>query len=95
MHTRLLEHIEPLPDDHLIMHSLGFEQRKEMLIGATYPVGIRNSAGLVYRLVQAQGVGETVRLVRAMQKLGFTEEDHQSATEGCNSTFRRRRNAPH
>ena len=91
MLTRLLENIDPLPDDPLIVGSLSIDTQADAPAGAaTCPMGIRNADGRIYRLVQARGVGETVRLIRALQKLGFTEEDHESPSEGCNSTFRRR-----
>ncbi len=93
MLTRLLANIDPLPDDQFILRSLDFEIKET--VGAVCPMGIRNADGRIYRLVQTQGVGETVRLIRALQKLGFTEEDQESPAEGCNSTFRRRTKTNH
>jgi hypothetical protein len=90
MLTRLLENIDPLPDDPVIVGSLAIDPQSDTRVGEICPMGIRNADGLVYRVVQAQGVGETVRLIRTLQKLGFTEEDRTSTAEGCNSTFRRR-----
>ncbi|MCP5282787.1 MAG: hypothetical protein H6930_14525 [Rhodoferax sp.] len=95
MLTRLLENIDPLPDDPIILHSLDFDLQEREPVGNVCPMGIRNADGRVYRLVQTQGVGETVRLIRTLQKLGFTEEDCGSPTEGCNSTFRRRSKTQH
>ena len=90
MLTRLLENIDPLPDDTVILGSLPIDPQADAQSGVICPMGIRNLDGLVYRVIQAHGVGETVRLIRTLQKLGFTEEDRESAAEGCNSTFRRR-----
>ena len=95
MHTSLVEHIEPLPDDQSILLSLNGQGQEDRPGRPPYLMGIRNGEGHVYRLVLAQGVGETVRLVRALQKLGFAEEDHWSPTEGCRSTFRRNRKPGH
>lgn len=95
MLTRLLEHVEPLPDDSVILRSLDSATQADVTIGMNCPMGIRNSHGHVYRLVQAQNLGEAVRLVRAMQMLGFTEEDRRSPAEGCNSTFYRHYHTRH
>lgn len=95
MLTRLLENIDPLPDDQIIMGNLAIDEQADAPVGGTCPMGIRNADGLVYRVVQAQGVGETMRLIRTLQKLGFTEEDRESPAEGCNSTFRRRTKLRH
>lgn len=90
MLTRRLENIDPLPDDPLIVGSLDIDTQTDAPAGATCPMGIRNADGRIYRLVQTRGVGETMRLIRTLQKLGFTEEDRESPAEGCNSTFHRR-----
>lgn len=95
MRTRLLANIDPLLDDQLILRSLDFELQKKESLGSVRPMGIRNAEGRVYRLVQTQGVGETVRLIRILQKLGFTEEDCESPAEGCNSTFGRHTKTHH
>lgn len=95
MLTRLLANIDPLPDDQLILHHLDFDSQAKDTVGSVCPMGIRNADGRIYRLVQAQGVGETMRLIRTLQKLGFTEEDRESPAEGCNSTFRRRTKTNH
>lgn len=95
MLTRLLNDIEPLSDDTLILSNLDFKEHDGPHDGRPYPIGIRNSDGVVYRLVQAQNVGETLRIVRVLQKLGFAEEDCRAPAEGCESTFRRRRKALH
>jgi hypothetical protein len=95
MLTRLLENIDPLPDDQVILSSLAIEEPNDATAGVACPMGIRNADGLIYRVVQAQGLGETVRLIRTLQKLGFTEEDRQAPAEGCNSTFRRRLEVHH
>ncbi len=95
MLTRLLENIDPLPDDQAIMHKLDLGTQYDGIAGAVCPVGIRNASGHIYRLVQVQGVGETVRLIRAMQKMGFTEEDREAPDQGCHATFRRRQKVSH
>ena len=95
MLTRLLENIDPLPDDPIIVGSLDFETQVDGPAGAPYPMGIRNADGLIYRLIQTRGVGETMRLIRTLQKLGITEEDRESPSECCNSTFRMRPNMHH
>ena len=40
----------------------------------------------------SRGIGEAVRVVRRLQKLGFMEEDCRVPDLGCSSTFRRRKN---
>ncbi len=96
MLTHLLANIDPLPDDQVIVHNLDVDMQANGLARANgRPIGIRNADGRIYRLVQLGGVGETVRLVRALQKLGFTEEDCESPAEGCGATFRRRLNTRH
>lgn len=95
MLTRLLENIDPLPDDQAIVHKLDLGTQTDGFGGLACPIGIRNASGLVYRLVQVQGVGETVRLIRAMQMLGFTEEDREAPDQGCRATFRRRQKTSH
>lgn len=96
MLTRLLKNIDPLPDDQVIVHNLDIDMQAIGPNSATCtPIGIRNADGHIYRLVQLRGVGETVRLIRALQKLGFTEEDCESPAEGCDATFRRRLNTRH
>lgn len=96
MLTRLLENIDPLPDDQLIVRNLNIDVQENKPIGASgSPIGIRNADGRIYRLVQLGGVGDTVRLVRSLQKMGFTEEDCESPAEGCGATFRRRLNTRH
>jgi hypothetical protein len=95
MLTRLLEDVDPLPDDPLILRNLDLDDQAVGSVGNFCPMGIRNADGRIYRLVQTQGVGETIRLIRALQKLGFTEEDCVSPAEGCNSTFRLRTKTQH
>ena len=95
MLTRLLDNIDPLPDDQAILHKLDLHTQYDGIGGVVCPIGIRNANGHVYRLVQVQGVGETVRLIRAMQKMGFTEEDRESPDQGCRATFHRRQKASH
>ncbi len=95
MLTRLLENIDPLPDDQAIVHKLDIGALNNDLVGVACPIGIRNANGHIYRLVQVQGVGETVRLIRAMQMLGFTEEDRETPDQGCHATFRRRQKTSH
>jgi hypothetical protein len=91
MQTRLLENVDPLPDDQVILNNLAIDEANgtDSAVAAC-PMGIRNADGRIYRVVQARGMGETVRVIRTLQKLGFTEEDGQSPAEGCHSTFRRR-----
>ena len=95
MLTSLLEHIDPLPDDQAIVLKLDLDTQYDGLGGVVCPIGIRNASGHIYRLVQVQGIGETVRLIRAMQKLGFTEEDHEAPDQGCHATFRRQQKVSH
>ncbi len=95
MMTTLLENIDPLPDDLAIVHRLYLGTQTHDVGGIACPIGIRNASGHIYRLVQVQGVGETVRLIRAMQMLGFTEEDREAPDHGCTATFRRRSKASH
>jgi len=95
MLTRLLENIDPLADDQAIVHKLDLGTHSDGFGGGACPIGIRNANGHIYRLVQVQGVGETVRLIRAMQMLGFTEEDHEAPDQGCHATFRRRQKSSH
>lgn len=95
MQTRLLEDIDPLPDDQAIVHKLDLGTQNDGFGGVACPIGIRNANGHIYRLVQVQGVGETVRLIRAMQKMGFTEEDREAPDQGCHATFRRRQKTSH
>ena len=95
MLTRLLENIDPLPDDLAIVNKLSLDSPNDEFLGVVCPIGIRNDSGHVYRMVQVQGVGETVRLIRAMQKMGFTEEDHEAPDQGCQATFRRRLKTSH
>lgn len=90
MQTRLLANVEPLADDHLILRDLQLGQREGASPESACTVGIRNAHGHVYRLIRVQGLGETLRVVRVMQRLGFTEEDHPSPADGCGSTFYRR-----
>ncbi|MEO8542212.1 MAG: hypothetical protein ABI434_01450 [Burkholderiaceae bacterium] len=90
MLTRLMEHIDPLPDDQFIVGCLAIYGAGDAPAGVPCPMGIRNADGRIYRVVQVLGLGEKVRLIRTLQKLGFTEEDCESPGEGCNSTFRRR-----
>jgi len=77
------------------VHKLDFGTHNDGFGGVACPIGIRNADGHIYRLVQVQGVGETVRLIRAMQMLGFTEEDHEAPDQGCHATFRRRQKPSH
>jgi hypothetical protein len=93
MQTRLLENIDPLPDDQVILRNLVIDEPHDAATGMFCPMGIRNADGQIYRVVQ--GLGETVRVIRTLQKLGFTEEDRQSPAEGCQSTFRRRLKTRH
>ena len=90
MLTRRVDRIEPLPDDESILGALELGDYEGRPGRETYRTGIRNRAGVVYRVVLTQGIGETVRLVRSLQKLGFMEEDCTSPVEGCSTTFRRR-----
>lgn len=90
MLTRLVDRIEPLPEDQSVLDVLELDDHEVRPGRETYRLGIRNRAGVVYRVVLTQGIGETVRLVRSLQKLGFMEEDCTSPVEGCSATFRRR-----
>ncbi len=92
MLTSLVEHIDPLTDDQSIVGILDVDQSDEVPWRETHRMGIRNSDGLVYRLVVTRGIGEAVRVVRRLQKLGFMEEDCRVPDLGCSSTFRRRKN---
>jgi hypothetical protein len=56
MLTRLLENIDPLPDDLVIVGSLAIDPQSAPRAGEICPMGIRNADGMVYRVVQAQGV---------------------------------------
>jgi hypothetical protein len=90
MLTRLVDRIDPLPDDQSVLDVLELDDYEARPGRETYRMGIRNGAGVIYRVVLTQGIGETVRLVRSLQKLGFMEEDGMSPVEGCSTTFRRR-----
>jgi hypothetical protein len=92
--TRLLEHVDPLSDDPLIVVRLMGIGHEQGLGGEPVPIGIRNADGRVYRLLLVVGVGETLRVLRLMQQLGFAEEDRRSPAEGCQLTFRRHAGVP-
>ena len=94
MQTRLLEHVDPLSDDPLIVVRLMGIGHEQHLGGEPVPIGIRNADGHVYRVLLTVGVGETLRVLRVMQQLGFAEEDRRSPAEGCQLTFRRNKVVP-
>gem|GEM_PF-1828923 len=94
MQTRLLEHVDPLSDDPLILVGLMRIGHAQDPGGKPIPIGIRNAEGHVYRVLLTVGVGETLRVLRVMQQLGFAEEDHRSPAEGCELTFRRQTLVP-
>lgn len=94
LQTRLLEHVDPLSDDPLILVRLMGIGHEPHLGGEPVSIGIRNTEGLVYRVLLTVGVGETRRVLRVMQQLGFAEEDRRSPVDGCELTFRRHTGTP-
>lgn len=90
MKTKLIDGVAPLPDDDEIL-TLITEETDPYGGRGTYAIGIRNTSGEIYRVVNPESLSETTGVMEGLKALGFADElnDIKGMRERCDSIMRR------
>lgn len=90
MRTKLLDSAAPRANDQQILAAIEAETESEFGGGGSdYIIGIRNEAGVIYRGIAAEGLGEYVSIETCLREMGLRNEitGESPAREGCDAIF--------